>query len=327
MSISNLFSPNNYHIHVGDLSITQLPTVDNANANFLVRNGTTGILEVNNNVFPGNVTDGVNLGTGAPVFHAKNGTMLEFNSLSANGAQGFVINPAPPGPGGDIVINNPFLDQAVTTTSSPSFLSSVTVTGTSVATLTVTAGSAPAGTYLEYADLNGTSILGFPVLTGNRIATLPDASGTIALTSDLPAQNPFTLTGTVVLGAVSTPRTYEYSISARTTANASFQLNQFSPPNNTDAQTIICTLNGSFYNNVTLETAFIRQIRVFQYIPSGPTMTLTFTSEEVISAPVATNYYCQSAPDAGGALINIFGQPNNADATDMLINIQFLVRT
>ena len=142
MSISNLLSENDYSVFVNDLTISKLPALDLTNSNFLVRNGTTGEIEINNNIVPGDVSDGANLGVGAPIFHAKSGSSLQFNSLAANGAQGFSITPAPALTGGDITINNTFLNQDVKKTSAPSFLGPVSIGGMSTpgaVTLTNTA--------------------------------------------------------------------------------------------------------------------------------------------------------------------------------------------
>lgn len=360
------------------------PTIDNANNNVLVRNATTGEVELNTDIGLSNVSDGSNLGVGVPVFHAKNGTILEFNSLSANGAQGFSLTPAP-GPGGDIVINNTFLDQSVTTTSSPSFNSSVTVSSTTTATLTLLASSVPTGTHLQYADGTFTYDLDYPALTANRTATLPDESGIIILDSatqtltnktlvnnttsfidggdatkkilfgssgatnstnltlasictmsqfiSFPDASgtllidtlPLALEGQVLVGTISKPKLFTYTGSVNTTANASFNVFSFTPPNTVDSQSIICNLEVCFYNKVTLASAYVKKTYTFTYIP-GVSMNIAFTDVSIVDVPLGTFYFAQAAGNIGPDEIRIFVQPTNADSTDILLNFSFLCK-
>jgi hypothetical protein len=123
MSIQNLEYENEYEILVASLSITEDPIIDNTNSNVLVRNATTGAIEINNNILPGDVTGAANLGSGAIVYQGQSGTILDFNTLTGNSSQGVVITPAPEFTGGNIEIGNNYLNQSVTTTSSPTFVS------------------------------------------------------------------------------------------------------------------------------------------------------------------------------------------------------------
>lgn len=123
MSISNLFEKNQYDIFVNSLDISKVPTLNNANSNFLVRNITTGEIELNTSGGgSGTVSGGATLGTGAPVFQGEIGSVLDFNSISGNSTEGVTITGAPVLTGGNIEIGNSFLNQSVKTTDNVSFV-------------------------------------------------------------------------------------------------------------------------------------------------------------------------------------------------------------
>jgi hypothetical protein len=134
------------------LVIRAPPVINNSDNNFLVRNATTGSVELNTSGVPGGINGAINVGTGAPVYHGQSGSILQFNNLLANGAQGFSITPAPPLTGGDITINNNFLNQDVRTSAAPSFLGplhlggltqdgAITLSTTALSTSTVRCGA------------------------------------------------------------------------------------------------------------------------------------------------------------------------------------------
>ena len=138
---------------------SQSPPIDNAVTDFIVYDSSDGELKINNTMVAGSVTNGQNLGT-VPVFHDKLGTVLRFNGLDANAAQGCTLTPAP-GPGGDIVINNTFLDQDVKTSAQPSFVS-------------VTAALAGQGSLkIGTGGINGTTTTIVPGQSGDIAVALP----------------------------------------------------------------------------------------------------------------------------------------------------------
>lgn len=320
MSISNLFQENDYSIHVGDLSIKNVQN-DNALIQFLVRDPTTGLLKFKNNVTSGMINSNGYLELPLGITFALTNPMPNFINIT-NGGAGFNLIMPPMNATNSLKVS-PLGFFFIWKNHGGSQITNIRNNSntTTLATLR------PRQLWLGQVTDNSTSDGAF-VFT--NVTPVVSASSPLVLdsnTGNLSISNPFTLDGTVAFGGpITVPRTYDYSISARLNALASFNLSQFSPPNNTDNQTVLCILNGSFYNNTTEETASVRQIRVYRYKPGGPTMVLTFTSEEVISRPLGTNYYCQSGPGGGGNTVDIVAQPNNADPTDVLIHIQFLVR-
>ena len=167
---------------LGSLKLTQSPALDVSNSNALVYDSITGDIKYNNTAGVGSVTNGQNLGT-VPVFQAKLGSILQFNGLSANPAQGFVLTPAPPLTGGDIVINNIFLDQDLKTTAAPSFLGplhlggmtqdgTITLSTTSLATSTIKCGSNPSQP-MQVVGASGTNFYLNDNLTNSSITTGP----------------------------------------------------------------------------------------------------------------------------------------------------------
>lgn len=87
---------------------------------------------------------------------------------------------------------------------SPRFDQTVTVAGTSTATLTLTCGAAPAGTTLTYADSSGSTAVGFVQPTAARAANFPDADGIVVLdtaTQTLTGKTMSTSNNTIRIGA------------------------------------------------------------------------------------------------------------------------------
>lgn len=145
MSISNLFIPNQYNLLCNDFSCNGLtadditstivtsdgiqfsspPPINNTLNDLLAVDSIGDIVIRQASSIPGTGTQTINNAPGVTVpikaDLASTPSDIILNGLAVNGAQGFVLIPAPPLTGGDIVINNSFLNQSVTTTSSPLF--------------------------------------------------------------------------------------------------------------------------------------------------------------------------------------------------------------
>lgn len=179
--------------------------------------------------------------------------------------------------------------------------------------------------------------------TANRTIALPDQSGTVALTSQLASYVDLTSTqtitgtktftspiieqGTVNYGSISVPLKYNYVFSAKLSGLGTFIVLNFNIPNTLVNQSVLSTLKATFYDNTNGNCAFIRQTRVFSYNSSTPSMSLIYTSEQLVSKPNGTGYDAQCQVTQSNQL-SVFLTPNtSAPSTDVLCEIEFLVRS
>jgi hypothetical protein len=92
MSVAILEQFNEKALLFGSLNLTEPPTINNSNTNFIVRNAITGQIELNTTSSSGGVSGATNLGTGQPVYESQTGSILNFNTLS-NTSGNIVISP------------------------------------------------------------------------------------------------------------------------------------------------------------------------------------------------------------------------------------------
>lgn len=311
MSLANFNSPTLYgvtDINADDVRCTNLDAQNVSFQDLSVQN----LIAINGNIVDlTNVdldTAHLNL-TQPPVLNVANPNALVWNSGT-----------------GDVEYNNSLLPSSL-------LVSNNIWTGTNDFTNTVTTAVTNVGLLnITNPPLNTTTINALTREVSGSITTNPnlvDLNSVQTLTNKTftsPSfDSPSILNGTVLMGAMSAPRLYTYTLSLQTTANASFDVFEFTPPNTLNKQSIICNVEACFYNQVTDETAYIKRTYTYAYVPAT-SMTIAYTDLSIIDRPVATNYLVQTNGFTGPDQIRIFAQPNNADATDILLNFSFLCR-
>lgn len=295
-----------------------IPTNNNADTNLVTINGTT--LEYRTvSSLPTGFTVSSAPGAVAPVYAAGASTSSSaiINGLSSNSAQGFSLTTAPPVTGGNIVINNNFLNQDVRTTASPTFAAATIAALTTSGSMQLSNGPS--------ASVGVNALMYDGVSTPFTIKPVTDLSTAQTLLNK-------TLTSPVITGApyvtdASHGRVYSATFSGTWNSNASGIVYTFTLPDQVTRQSVSASVEANLYDTVAHVSAYVRQTRTFEYIAATSCST-TYTSVNIWDKPSSGTGAAMLSQLAGGVspgVINVFVQNNNTNLVRYVLNLTFIV--
>jgi hypothetical protein len=183
----------NLNVSCLNFNIANKPIVNNTNSNFLVRDPTTGNIQLNTNVTPGDITGASSLGSGAVIYQGQSASILDFNSITGDGSFA-TVTPAPFITGGNIIIEpgpNAVLTTAVQTLTNKTLTSPIISTISNTGTITVPSTTGTLALTSQIPSVTNTSVV-------NDVCTFSNTSGAIQ-DSGILSTNLVTLDGTQTL--------------------------------------------------------------------------------------------------------------------------------